>query len=120
MGFIRGPGGDPALQQLPLGSSDRLVGFRRRHDLLGIGADEAGEKLGIRRVAGDEGLLGESLLPDIKSHLALASLRVGAVALEAVVGKDRPDVAVEPDLVGAARQGNGPDGEASRQSKHGL
>ena len=56
-------------------------------------------------------------LPGIQAKPGLARRRVGTMALVAVIGKDRPDVAVEADLVVAGdRTGQEERGDGGRES----
>ena len=55
MGLVLGALGDPPFEQFLLLGRERLVGFRRRHDLLGVVFEHPGHQLAIVRLAGDDG-----------------------------------------------------------------
>jgi hypothetical protein len=61
--------------------------------------EDAGEEFAVFGLAGDDGasavVLGVGALGDVEAELGLALLFIGAVAIEALVGKDRADVAIE-------------------------
>jgi hypothetical protein len=86
--------------------------------LVRIGEEEPLHEFAFLGLAGDEGFLLQGFFADIEAQLGLAVARVVAVAVEAVVRKDRPDVAVEFDgLEGrgpAARPGRGRTGRGGR------
>ena len=106
--------GDPALEQILLRAGEFLVRVRRRHEVIGVLGEDAFDELARVRLAGDESLGGDGGLAHIEAELGLALLLVRAVAVKAVVGKNRPDVAVVIDLLGGrggsgGSGGNGPD-----------
>ena len=101
--LVLGTLGDPALEQGLLDGRERLVGLGRRHQLVRIGAVEAMHQFTAGSVSGHDGLLAglgrpERLVPEVEPQATLHLLHIGPVAREAVLGEDRPDVAVEPDV----------------------
>ena len=113
--------GDPTLEELLLFRSQLLVRFGRRHDLFRIGQEQPLHQFARRGVAGDEGLLLQRVLPDVQAQLGLAVARVVAVAIEAVVREDRPDVAVEFDgFDGGRRRGGQTEEGEGEADAHGV
>ena len=96
--------GDPALEELLLLRRQLLMRIRRRHHLIWIGEEESLHEFAGVGLARYEGFLFQRFLADIQAELGLAMARIVAVAIEAVVGKDRTDVAIEFDRVGGGRR----------------
>ena len=124
---VRLPGGalfDPALDQRDLGGLEGLVLLGRRHDLLFVLGDDALEERALVRLALDDGrrfflaVLGHARCEEagfgIEAEARLAGGGIGAVAVEAVFGHDRADVAVELDLL-FGREGGGREKRQERQ-----
>ena len=89
---------------------------RRRHEIVSVGGENAADQFTLVRFSGDEGLLGECLFADVEAELGLAFLLVRAVAKEAVVGEDRPDIAVVRDFL--RRLGRGGGNERRQRKNH--
>ena len=92
---------DPFFEQLLLLGLERLVRIRRRHHLVGVGAEETLDDLALGRLARHDrrrlalgGL--DRLITQVEPKAALS--RRGAVAAEAIVGEDGPYVAVVFDI----------------------
>ena len=101
--------GDPAADEFDLGRRHLAIGLGRRHLLVGVMRQQTLQDLALLRLAGDDrgdafvGL--DRVIADVKPQAGLAVLRVLTVAVEAVLREDRPDVAVEADVLGGeARQ----------------
>ena len=91
--------GDPAPQRFLFRSRQRLVRFRRRHQLVWIRAEDAHDRVALLRLAGDDRphavLFRECPLAGVEPPVGFAMIRVGAVTVIALVRKNRPHVAVE-------------------------
>ena len=120
VGFIFGTFGDPALENLFLGGGDRAMRVGRRHDLLRILGEESLHQFARLGVARREGFLLQRHFADIKAELRLALVAVGAVAVEAVLGKNRAHVLVVVELGAEGRQGDDERGENGADPGHGV
>ncbi len=103
MALILGALGDPLDEGGALGGGEGLVGLRRRHDVVGVLGLEPPDEFALARFAGNDRCLSglgrcERGIAEVESQAALDLLHVGAVTGEAVVRKDRADLAVEVDL----------------------
>ena len=96
--FVFGAFGDPAAQRFRLGGGDDLFRLRRRHDLVRVVAEDAREGLAELGRAGDDGLRSDRRGPLVETDVALERFFIGPVALETLVVKDGPDVAIEIEL----------------------
>ena len=99
---------DPLPQDRDLLRRERLVRRLGRHPLVGIARRNPADELAALRVPRHDrelalrlGQLRRRDLGDVEPQLRLARGRVRAVALEAVLREDRPNVPVVVDLVGA-------------------
>ena len=94
---------DPGLDLGLIGRREREVGFRRRHHLVFVGRKNAFPDDALLQVACDDGrpilVLPSSVIGEVQAELGFAGFLVGAVATEAVLGQDRSDVPVEPDVL---------------------
>ena len=113
---VRRPGGDPCLEDpLLLGREHRLrVG--RGHDDVGVGAVDPGHDFTVVGVPRDDRPvprigLGEGVITAVEAQAPGARAVVGAVALEAAVGKDRPNLAAEVGPLTAGKPRGGNDGK---------
>ena len=87
-----------------------LPGFRRRHQLLGIGARNTLKKFALAALSrGDYRVFrAECSLLDVESQISLARFRVGPVAGETVLREDGQDLAPEVNgLFGPRHSGRG-------------
>ena len=124
---VGGTGGDPAAEGFFLGSGERVFGGGWRHDLVRVVGEDAGDGLAGVGVGGDDGAGAafggfEGGGTDVESELAFTAFLVGAVAFEAVVGKDGADVLGEVRSGFCGRGGGGGDedeNEARRRGHHG-
>ena len=105
---------DPAFEEGALREGERrFVRVGRRHHLVGIGAEDALPRLGVREIAGRDGAhaaaVGGGGVGLVEAELGLAMRGVGAVTRETVVGENGTDVGVEGDggLGGGGAQSNG-------------
>ena len=89
---------DPTCEHSLVARGEFFVGVGRRHHLVLVLRVDAHDEFALRRLARGKGLFGERRLAHVKAKLALAVRGVGAVASEAVVGQQRPHIAVELDL----------------------
>ena len=99
VGFVGSAFGDPLGEEGFLGRGEGFVGIRGRHEFVRIGVGEPGDEFAGGGVAWDDGGFAgfggfEGGVADVEAETAFAVIGVGAVAVEAVVGKDGPDVAV--------------------------
>ena len=121
--LIRRSFGDPAPEELHLLIREAAdLGIGRRHHAVGIVGDDAGHELAGGRIFRNDRprtalQLRDGLLGDVEPQAGLSVAAVGAVAGEAVVGKDRPDVAVERDSRGP-RGGRGISGARDGRREH--
>ena len=90
--------GDPAFEQFLLRGGERAIRLGRRHQLVGVGGKDVLHQLALLRFARHERLRLQRLRAHIQPQVGLALIRVLAVAVKAVLGQDRPDVAVELDF----------------------
>ena len=92
---------DPSLNQIDFGGRQCAAGGHGRHAPGGFGGGDPPDHLALRDVAGHDGkasaevLLGVGL--DVEAQLRPPARLVRAVAGVALIGKNRPDVAVELD-----------------------
>jgi hypothetical protein len=109
----RGAFGDPAFEEIFLCGGERAVGLGRRHHVVGIVAENAGDELAVGGFAGDDGGVagfadGEGALAAVEAEFGFAGGFVRAVAVVAVFREDRLDVAFETDRrIGGAETGDG-------------
>ena len=111
---------DPFVEDGDLVGRDLFAALRGRHLLVLVGGMDAHREIALLQIAGDNGvhavLFRERAFAGVDPAVALAIFRIEAVTLEAVLGKDRPHIAVKVDLVregGVIRQqaGGGDQGE---------
>jgi len=102
---VRGALRDPAFERLLLRGRERLVLLRRRHDLLAVGREDAGDDfapVGLARH--DPGEVGTPALQrrvaEVEPVAGLAVFFIRAVAMEAMLGEDRLHLAVEINVCG--------------------
>ena len=86
------------------------MGLRRGHDLIGIGGDEALPERALAEISRHHGRPalgggGEEALLRIEPQAGLAGAGIRAVAMEAGVRQDGPDVAIEAHRFGGASSG---------------
>ena len=112
---------DPSLHRLDLRRRQPLVRFRRRHQFVFMRTEHAQHDLAFLRLPRhDRGVsaqirVGRTRL--VQPQVRLARLRILAVTVEAVLGEDRPDVAVEVEpFFGRADYGSGQQGGDRRKS----
>ena len=92
---------NPATQNVLLGGGERPMQLRWRHDLLGIGREDAMHHRAFLQVARDDrDVAALELLRGaanfIKTETGLAAfIRIGSVAAVATIGENRPDFAIE-------------------------
>ena len=107
--LILGPVGDPALEHVFLRWVSFLVVAGGGIELLGILGVDPGDQLARFGVAGRDGAGLDGRLAAVEPQIGLAGGAVGPVAGEAVLGQDRPDVAVvfQPrSICGSSRVGS--------------
>ena len=123
VGPVRIPFGafvNPAPQQLDLFGRQRVPGIGRRHPLLGIGVGDPLDQHAPGCAPGhDDAVLRKRAFLRVEVELGLAFGRVRTVAGEAVVGKDRPNVAIEAERLraGLARTRSGTRRAGQSQAK---
>ena len=103
--LVFGALGDPAADRVHLGGRQHLMEFRRRHVVVRVRRQQPLHHRTLLRLAGDDGGIAglaalARRLEGVEAQLALVLALVGAVAGEAGVGEDRPDVPVELDAFG--------------------
>jgi hypothetical protein len=111
---------DPTLDEGALRGRERFfVRVGRRHDLVGILAEDALPGLGVGEVAGDEGAHAAAVGGGggglVEAEFSLAIRGVAAVAGEAVVGEDGPDVFVKRDVFLGGRAGGRREGQEAEK-----
>ena len=117
----RGALGDPTLEEVFLREGERAVRFRRRHDLLGVGTENASNEFAVVGFAGDDGGGtglggGERAVAAIKAKFRFAGLAIGAVAVVAVFRQDGLDIALETDRrFGSKADDEGEQGDAGER-----
>ncbi len=130
-GLLEGPvftprraGLDPAAQGFDLLCAQlRLVRFRRRHQLLGIVRDDAGDQVAGFRFAGDDGddplvFLGRAFV-GIQAKARFSVLFVGTVATETIVRENGQHLAAEARRLGGAGSGERGDDKDEGEELHG-
>ena len=100
--LIRGSLGNPALDQLLLLHSQRLVRLFRRHDLRRLRREDTPHHLALLRVPRHDrphprSRLAQRLFPHIQPHPGLAATLVRPVTAKTGVREDRSDVPIETD-----------------------
>lgn len=103
MAFVFGALLDPGFEDGALGGGERwFVGFGWRHDLVGVGADDALPSGGLGKVSRDDAATAVVVFggsgEGVEAEVGLAVFGVEAVTGEAVFGENGADVAVETDL----------------------
>ncbi len=102
MGLPRGALGDPRFEEVDLLGGEMASGGGGRHLIVGVGGDDAFEDGAFVRVFGVDGIAtfdGRFCAGfGVESQVGFPLLCVGAVAMEAVIGEDGADVAIEVDL----------------------
>ena len=92
---VDGPFLDPAVEEFFLVVGEPPVGIRRRHDDVGVGRVDAFEQHARTRIARHDRAGMNRSLAVIELQVSLPLVAVLSVAIEAVLGEDRPDVAIE-------------------------
>src|SRR5690606_37297340 len=93
------PLANPLDQQLPLPLANLLhLGVGRRHHHVGVVAGNAGDELARLGIVGTEDPALHQVVRHVEPQIGLARRRVGAVALEAAIGKEGANIATEVDL----------------------
>ena len=101
--LVRCSGLDPSAQQVLLGVTERLVGLGRGHHRIRVGRTDAVPKfagLQVTRTDRNPALLvgGQRPLGRVEAKPRLPLLGVEAMAGEAVIREDGPDVSIEADV----------------------
>ena len=117
--LVFGSLGDPSLEEILLSGRQLLVGVWRRHQVVFVCRENPVDQGTGVRFAGDKRLHRQRFLANVETQICLPMFGVGTVAVEAVVGKDRPDVAIELHRVSRRRLGgeDKADEQAARPSK---
>jgi hypothetical protein len=114
---------DPFFQDGLLTLGELLVRVRRRHEVVFVIGEDAGDEFAVAYFAGNEGFGLYGLVAEVEAEIGLAMLRVVAVAVEAVVAQNGPDIAVKLDLGRNGRfggvQADGSEGEEECALEHG-
>ena len=111
MGGVGGVGVDPFPQEFFLLRREWLLELRGRHDEVWIGRLDPGDQFALGDGAGHDRprarrQFGEGGGAFVEPQVSLPRMRVAAVAVVAVGGEDRPDVAGEVDCPdGISREG---------------
>ena len=121
---VDGAFGDPAAKEVDLRRRDLLMRLGRRHDLFRVLAEDALDelaRLGVARLHGLDAVIDRGgAFGGVEAEVGLALLGVEAVASEAVVGEDGPDVPVEVQFRVGGREAGGDEQEAEGGGTHGL
>ena len=97
--LIRRAGGDPTPECLFLCRRQRLVRLGRRHPLLRVVRENTLNQQTVARFARHDGFGFDGFLTHIEPQARLARVLIGPMAGETVFGQDRPDVAIELQLL---------------------
>ena len=101
--FILGTLLDPGLDLRLVGRRELQMGFRRRHHVVFIGRKDTFPDDALGQISGDDRgatfVFTRGLIGEVQAELGLTGFLVGAVATEAVFGKNRADVPVELDVL---------------------
>ena len=103
MAFVLGALLDPTLEKSLLLRGQRLIRELRRH-LGRVGRVDALDELAVGERPGRERPFGERVFAVVESQIGEARVLVRPVTLVAVFRQDRPDVAIEANLL-AGKQG---------------
>ena len=99
---------DPALERFLLLGLEMAMRIGRRHHFRFVVGRDAAPEFALLGVAGDDRgdvvVFGVGGFGHVEPQLGLAGLFIEAVALEAVFGEDRADVAVEIELLLGGRR----------------
>src|SRR3954454_16361246 len=100
MRLVLGSASNPLFEQLLLLGSEDLMGFCRGHDVVGVSRGDPSNKFAGLGFAGDDRWLAvlsweDRLFEAIQAKVPLPRGGIRAVAREAVLRKNGPDVAVE-------------------------
>jgi hypothetical protein len=109
------PLGDPTGECVDLSGRELLARIGRRHALGCVGGCDPLDNRTPCRLAGDDRPGLNRKLADVQTEIRFAMGRIRAVAGEAFVRQDRPDVAVEVDRLGGERK-SGP-GDEQKESR---
>ena len=123
-GPMAGVGGsfpDPSLEEFLLGRREGKMRFGRWHQFLRVRVDDAFPCFAVGRVAGFEGdaarLVGMGLCREIEPEFAFARFFIEAVAGEAVLREDGPDIAIVVDGGTGGRQGRADSREEGQEKR---
>ena len=105
---------DPLRKDPLLRASEDLVRRPRRHHQERIRVRDPLNQPARRGVARLDHAAGQRIVPPVESEPRLAGVRVGAVAGEAVLRKDRPDIPVELDSVSTPQGASGEQAAAAK------
>ena len=114
---------DPPLNQVALLRRQLLVRLRRRHLLVGIGAQDAHPRIAARQIPRLDRRHAVLIRPvcallRIQPQLRLALLRIEAMACETVVRKNRADIAIEHHGLRGMSRGEGDEKEEAEGGAH--
>ena len=103
--LVFGAGVNPAAQRFDFIARETLPGVRRRHALGRVGMGHTPNQFARIGVARNDGRPSISLfvrgpVADVQAEIGFPRGGVGTVASEAIVGEDRPDIAIERRLLG--------------------
>ena len=93
---------DPLAQRLALLRRKRAVGIQRRHHVIRVRGEDAHDQFALLGLAGNDRAFAQRDFAVIEAQLGFALVRVRAVAMKAVLRKDRANVAIEVDALGRA------------------
>jgi hypothetical protein len=110
---------DPLFQDVLLTLGELLVRIRRRHEVVFVIGEDAGDELAFAGFAGNEGFGLHGLVSEVEPQIGLTMLRIVAVAVEAVVAQNGPHIAVELDFGRHGRFG-GEKRDRSESKKEGF
>ena len=90
---------DPSRQELLLLRVELLVRLRRRHQFVRVGRVDPRHERAFRWLAGHDRTGRYGIITVVQPQIGLPMAGIRPVAIKAVVGKNRPDVAVERNLI---------------------
>ena len=92
-------GSDPGFQQVFLFICEPFFRMGRRHFFIGIVTEDARDQLTRFGFPGDDSFQLDSRFTFIKTQIGFAAIGIRAVTMKAILRKNRPNVAIEDDIV---------------------
>ena len=113
---------NPTLERLLVGCGQNLVRLLGRHGLVLVLRDNAGPQFALCQVTGNDGpdtiAIGQGPFPFVQTQLGLPLLRVLTMAGEAILRKNGPHVAIEPNAIIRREGPRQSDGKSQHSNFH--